>query len=236
MAIELDANNDSVRWGDFTQALGAVKLTVSYRFRPNFAASVPNSILLGQASGLTLESWLIHKNADVDRLIFRVDDNAGFAQTQLLTDGVWQHFHWVFDGALVGNARLELWTDKVLHSLNYFGTLPAALGSTADVLALGQGPDLFASSVRGDYAELNIWVGAAITGSSAIANIYDGCASLILPSFLELDSGLLVNPPVDRSKNSIVPTTTGALVVVAHPPDAKARTICGGTALLLGAA
>ncbi len=231
MATEFNADADFWDWGLFNQTNGAAKLVVSFWYRPKLAASKVSAHAIGQLSSSTVGNWGIRRDGSSPDQLRWEFGNFGSPRSVMpsgvLVTGIWSHIHYVYDGTQVTNAlKLRCWVDKLELEMVEFGGFPSSLDSTSEVLKHGQDSP-WVDGLWGDYGELNIWVGVAITGARQISKIYNGCASLVFPSFLEFDVGYLADPPVDRSKNGKTATKGATPTVVAHPPDVGARVTCG---------
>lgn len=103
-----------------------------------------------------------------------------FGSVNHTTADVWTHYSWVFDGtftdantAIQNAGRLKLYINAVQQTLSFTGTVPAALGSTANQGAFRCGFDASSGSVWSDGLLDELVLANTAWTAAEISNIYN---------------------------------------------------------------
>lgn len=238
MARNHTANTDEEDFGALSTLEGVAKASCSYWIHPDFAASASDARIIGQWASSFSGIWLFNRVAETSAVRCIILDGVNhFGDTPILTDAVWQHHHWAFDGTQTDpdtptqNAkRLGFWLNGAKQTLIYGGPeIPAALGATAANLQIGV-QQAASSSMRMRIGEAYQW-NQAINEQVAIDSTKKGCPPR---SGLVFDAGLFGDdsPEPDRSVSGLSGVLTGT-AKIAHPPDVIDRGSCGGSHIML---
>lgn len=143
------------------------------------------------------------------------------------------HYVIQFDGTQSTNAtRLRLWVDGVDVGFDAFSfTIPTSVtaisgGAPDENFGIGRLPGV-SGNLLTIQSQVALWVGIADIGQSFVNAARRGCANLLFPSFLELDTALNADPAIDRSPTPQTMTTSGTPVVTStEPPWVTPRGSC----------
>lgn len=162
MALDCDGIDDLINHGNVASG-SPTQLTHAYWAFPDALTVVQR--LLDKVD--VIINW--SRDAAADQ-VFTVDGGNTYGKLgSALTVGQWDHWAWVFDGSLVGNARLALYKNGAVQTLTYTGTQPASVtASNANYQIAGAAaPGRTFCDMK--FAHLLVWVGTALSAAD-VAN------------------------------------------------------------------
>lgn len=145
-ALDHDGSNDRTSLGAIPEMDGAVQFSLSAWIatvsRPsNFVYSgifMRRGATFNQRAGIMLGGA---SAGDSDDLIFQCGNGGntyGYTTLNFLSDAVWHHVAWIYDGNQSTNAlKLLGYIDGIARTLTFSGTIPTTLASDGGALQLG---------------------------------------------------------------------------------------------------
>lgn len=228
MALRINSGADLIDWGEQTFLDNVTLMTCSFWVRPDFGDWSAFQPIIGNTSSILADGFSIGRGSSTN-IGIAVE---GVVQVEpLLSDTIFTHVHIVWDGKQPNATRVRTWYNGVLQT-------PASVPTWAATTIPTHTANLLVGSIHGvlvdaALAEINLWANAAITQSGPITTIMNGCGHLIAPRALQLDVGMLAEPPdgpIDRSQNALVGDVSGTLNLEDHPAGTQSRNTCPLTA------
>ena len=154
-SASFDGTDDRIDIGNFTNLNAVSSFTITAwmkRLESNDAVTIEKSADGNNRTGINLYT---------DGSVYVNIGEGGSAYGGVALAGTdWNHVAVVFDGSLSGNAnRAKIYTNGILQTLSFTGTIPSATDSNTDSLYFGYDPVNDVDST-GNISQVGIWRGA----------------------------------------------------------------------------
>lgn len=126
-ALEFDAVNDSVTFGDFTPLNGASKATLAVRLKQE---NLNAGFLIGCVNDLGSNGFYLINIGGVLYTQSRQNNTLSNVTNYTFTDNDWHHLAMVYDGALDAADRLKTYVDGINVKYSTYNAPPTSLNAS----------------------------------------------------------------------------------------------------------